>query len=92
MAHSKKTRRGTTRANSPSKTRTSTTRAASSAHAHTSPTTTRQATVEAKPMPHVVTTQAIAQAAYFLWLERGGNEIVNWLEAEAMLKKQHAAV
>jgi hypothetical protein len=45
-------------------------------------------TVEAgtKPAPPVVTPQAIAEAAYYLWLERGGNEVVNWLEAEATLK------
>jgi len=30
--------------------------------------------------------EAIAEAAYFLWLRRGGNEIVNWLEAEATLR------
>ena len=32
------------------------------------------------------TAQAIAEAAYFLWLQRGGNETVNWLEAERMLR------
>jgi len=39
--------------------------------------------IEAKPAP--VTPEAIAQAAYFLWLERGGNEVMNWLEAERRL-------
>lgn len=48
------------------------------------------ATLEAKPTPstNCLTRQAIAEAAYFLWQQRGGNEIVNWLEAEAMLKQQ----
>ena len=46
-------------------------------------------TVEAKPMTgnDCMTRQAIAEAAYFLWQQRGGNELVNWLEAEAMLKQ-----
>lgn len=32
----------------------------------------------------------IAREAYFLWLRRGGNEVVNWLEAESQLKRQVA--
>lgn len=51
---------------------------------------TRGSTLEAKPMTNhqTITAQAIAEAAYFLWLRRGGNEVVNWLEAEAMLQSQ----
>lgn len=51
------------------------------------------ARVEAKPgvdLPVKTASQptreAIAEAAYFLWLRRGGNETVNWLEAEATLR------
>jgi hypothetical protein len=49
--------------------------------------------VEAKPgvgmaanVPAQPTREAIAEAAYFLWLQRGGDELVNWIEAEAMLQ------
>ena len=38
-----------------------------------------------------VTPQQIAEAAYYLWRQRGGNETVNWLEAERMLKTQAAS-
>lgn len=31
--------------------------------------------------------QAIAEAAYFLWKQRGGDSVVNWIEAEACLRK-----
>jgi len=31
--------------------------------------------------------EAVAQAAYFLWMERGGDETTNWLEAEAALRR-----
>ncbi len=41
--------------------------------------------IEGKPAAEPTVDQ-IAAAAYFLWLERGGNETVNWLEAERMLK------
>jgi hypothetical protein len=37
--------------------------------------------------PGEPTPQAIAEAAYFLWQKRGGNETVNWLEAEATLRR-----
>ena len=49
-------------------------------------TTPTKITMEAKPTPREITTQQVAEAAYFLWLSRGGNETVNWLEAENMLK------
>jgi hypothetical protein len=39
-----------------------------------------------KKSPPIITRQAIAEAAYFLWKSRGGNDVVNWLEAEAALK------
>jgi hypothetical protein len=50
-------------------------------------------TLEAKPdsSGNGITWQAIAEAAYFLWQQRGGNELVNWVEAEAMLKKNAGA-
>lgn len=53
-----------------------------------SPTASPVKTIEAKPVPSAtgVTQQAIAEAAYFLWQQRGGNEVVNWLEAEATLR------
>ena len=38
-----------------------------------------------KPMMNEVSRQAIAEAAYFLWVQRGGNALTNWLDAEAML-------
>lgn len=41
--------------------------------------------IENKPQAGGITREMVAEAAYFLWLERGGNEAVNWLEAEAML-------
>jgi hypothetical protein len=53
-----------------------------------------QANVEAKPgepalsvSPAQPTREAIAEAAYFLWLKRGGSDTRNWLEAEASLRK-----
>ena len=49
------------------------------------------AKAELKPNQGNLSRQAVAEAAYYLWLERGGNETVNWLEAEAMLARQHAA-
>lgn len=39
--------------------------------------------VEAKPGP---TSDEIAREAYYIWLERGGSEIENWLEAESRLR------
>ena len=47
----------------------------------------RSATVESKPALAEVTVQAIAEAAYFLWLKRGGDPTTNWLEAEAALRR-----
>lgn len=46
----------------------------------------RDRTVESKPGARGISTQAIAEAAYFLWLKRGGNDLVNWLEAETTLR------
>lgn len=48
----------------------------------------RSSSIETKPQQNQkeVTTQAIAEAAYFLWKKRGGSELVNWLEAEASLR------
>ncbi len=31
----------------------------------------------------------IEEAAYRLWLSRGGNEVVNWLEAERTLRAEY---
>jgi hypothetical protein len=53
---------------------------------HTTPAGKRTQVVESKSVE--VTSQQIAEAAYFLWRQRGGNETVNWLEAERMLKSQ----
>jgi Protein of unknown function (DUF2934) len=44
--------------------------------------------VERKPTE--VTRQQISEAAYFLWKQRGGSEVSNWLEAERMLKSRIA--
>ena len=35
---------------------------------------------------NMVTHEDIAQQAYILWLERGGSEMENWLEAERQLQ------
>ena len=40
-------------------------------------------TTERKPT--AITRQQIAEAAYFLWKQRGGSEVSNWLEAERQL-------
>jgi hypothetical protein len=49
------------------------------------------AKAELKPNQGNISRDAVAEAAYFLWLERGGNETVNWLEAEAALARKIAA-
>lgn len=49
------------------------------------------AKAELKPNSGNLSRQAVAEAAYYLWLQRGGNETVNWLEAEAMLARKVAA-
>ncbi len=49
------------------------------------------AKAELKPNQGNISRAAVAEAAYFLWLQRGGNETVNWLEAEAMLTRQVAS-
>lgn len=48
------------------------------------------ANAELKPNKGNISAHSIAEAAYFLWLERGGNETVNWLEAEAALARKNA--
>lgn len=56
----------------------------------TKPVKTKQPdVVEAAPTTRLhrePTQEAVEQRAYELWLERGGNEVVNWLEAEAELR------
>ena len=52
-----------------------------------SKTVPRSSTVEAKPTRIEISQQAIAEAAYYLWLQRGGDEISNWLEAERQLRQ-----
>lgn len=47
--------------------------------------------VEVKPAAAEISNQMIAEAAYYLWLQRGGNETVNWLEAESMLRRKLVA-
>jgi hypothetical protein len=62
-------------------------RAVSAATPALAPSATRVSTMEAKPAnKQGVDSHRIAEAAYFLWLKRGGNEVVNWLEAEASLR------
>ena len=48
--------------------------------------TRRTTAMEAKPTRSEITRQAIAEAAYYLWLRQGGDEVSNWLEAERQLK------
>lgn len=36
------------------------------------------------------TVDEIAQEAYLIWLQTGGNDVVNWLEAEARLRSRVA--
>lgn len=48
-------------------------------------------TMEAKPTPVEISQAAIAEAAYYLWLERGGDHLSNWLEAERRLKGRSEA-
>ena len=43
--------------------------------------------MEMKPANAETTQQAIAEAAYFLWMRRGGDHMANWLEAEASLRR-----
>lgn len=49
--------------------------------------------VETKPdiVTAEVTRQTIEEAAYFLWLERGGDATSNWVEAERKLALQTAS-
>jgi hypothetical protein len=47
--------------------------------------------VEVKPAAAEISNQMIAEAAYYLWLQRGGNETVNWLEAESTLRRKLVA-
>ena len=49
----------------------------------------KPAGVEPKSTPSL-DRDIIARAAYFRWLERGGDERTNWLEAEAELKGKTA--
>ncbi|MCA9284497.1 MAG: DUF2934 domain-containing protein [Phycisphaerales bacterium] len=58
------------------------TTAASPAVRATPGTTTPSTTDGASP-------EEIAREAYFIWLERGGNEVVNWLEAERRLTDRY---
>ena len=41
----------------------------------------------ARPRPIMPSQRAVAEAAYFLWQRRGGDQLTNWLEAEAKLKQ-----
>jgi len=49
--------------------------------------TLKSQAVESKPsqVDAESISKAIRDAAYFLWRERGGNEVVNWLEAERLV-------
>jgi hypothetical protein len=59
--------------------------------AKNAPVTTRSSTSTVEAKPAEVSRQAVAEAAYYLWLQRGGNETVNWLEAEAALRRKASA-
>jgi hypothetical protein len=48
-------------------------------------TTTRKATTRKPARKAVATQEMIAERAYFIALERGGDEFENWLEAEREL-------
>jgi hypothetical protein len=50
--------------------------------------TTRSTAYEAKPTRVEVTHQAIAEAAYYLWLREGGDASLNWLKAEQSLRQR----
>ena len=59
------------------------------------PTSKPMTKVEAKPGVNLSVNdgrrparEAIAEAAYFLWLQRGGSDITNWLDAEALLARR----
>ncbi len=53
---------------------------------------TRTSTVEAKPSTTVrITRDAVAEAAYCLWLQRGGEQVSNWIEAERLLREKTSA-
>ena len=41
--------------------------------------------------PVEVSRSQIAEAAYYLWLSRGGSELQNWLDAEKSLAKPRRA-
>jgi hypothetical protein len=47
---------------------------------------TTHSTLETKPTKSEIRRQDIAEAAYYLWLQRGGSDISNWLEAERILR------
>jgi hypothetical protein len=49
--------------------------------------TTRSTAYEAKPTRVEITHQAIAEAAYDLWLREGGDANLNWLKAEVLLRQ-----
>ena len=46
---------------------------------------TTNAQFEGKTATAKITQEAIAEAAYFIWKERGGDPTLNWLEAERRL-------
>ncbi len=52
--------------------------------------TTKSSSVAAKPSKKktsaALSHEEIARQAYMLWVERGGSEIDNWLEAERNLR------
>jgi hypothetical protein len=51
----------------------------------------RTTSMEAKPTRTEITRQAVAEAAYYLWLRQGGDDVSNWLEAERQLSARTPA-
>ncbi len=52
----------------------------------TAKTSTKRAPKKSSRKKTAISHADIAQQAYMLWLERGGSEMENWLEAERQLR------
>jgi hypothetical protein len=52
----------------------------------TKSTTTKKAAPRKRASKSAITEDEIARHAYKLWLERGGSDLDNWLEAERQLR------
>jgi len=49
----------------------------------------RSAARSTTPDPDAVDPAEVEREAYLIWLEHGGNEVVNWLEAERRIRTRH---